>query len=208
MEASFRQLERSIESQPMPDQWEHIKALVSCNDCNAKSYVKYHWLGLKCGVCDSFNTALLERLHAADQGSIVDGPTAPSAVDGRAISTANQPQRAVDRVTPAAVISPTQHATTSGSQNLAAFAREAVAINARRVSAEGSSNGDYSDVDFWGLESPNARGARISLCEPSELDDSGEEESPGNANIDDFEVPGDADDDDDDDDEMEIFGHW
>lgn len=155
--------------------------------------------------CDSFNTALLERLRAADQGSIVDGPTAPSAVDGRANSTATQPQRAVNLVPPAAVTSPTQYALPSGSQNLAAFAREAVATDARRVSAEGSSDGDYSDVDFWGLESPNARGARISLYEPSEHDVSDEEDSPGNANIDDLEAPAD---DDDEDDEMEIFGHW
>ena len=175
---------------------------------NAPSWFAFASASADVTRCDSFNTALLERLHAADQGSIVHGPTAQSAVAGSAISTANQPQRAVDRVTPAAVISPTQNATPSGSQNLAAFAREAVAINARRVSAEGSSDGDYSDVDFWGLESPNARGARISPCEPAEHDDSGEEDSPGNANIDDFEAPGDADDDDDDDDEMEIFGHW
>ena len=50
MEPQFRQLERSIESQPMPPEFQNNKALVYCNDCNAKSSVKYHWLGLKCGV--------------------------------------------------------------------------------------------------------------------------------------------------------------
>ncbi|KAI4103037.1 MAG: hypothetical protein LQ339_004401 [Xanthoria mediterranea] len=44
MEAQFRQIERSIESQPMPPEYQDAKAWVYCNDCNAKSSVKYHWL--------------------------------------------------------------------------------------------------------------------------------------------------------------------
>ena len=50
METQFRNMDRAIESQPMPAQFEDTKALVYCNDCYAKSSVKYHWLGLKCGV--------------------------------------------------------------------------------------------------------------------------------------------------------------
>lgn len=60
MEMQFRNLDRAIESQPMPDGFNDTQALVSCNDCYAKSVVKYHWLGLKCGVCDSYNTAQLQ----------------------------------------------------------------------------------------------------------------------------------------------------
>lgn len=48
MESRFRNLDRTIESQPMPTEFRDTKALVYCNDCGAKSAVKYHWLGLKC----------------------------------------------------------------------------------------------------------------------------------------------------------------
>ena len=29
---------------------------IYCNDCNAKSYVKFHYLGHECKECGSFNT--------------------------------------------------------------------------------------------------------------------------------------------------------
>lgn len=35
---------------------------MQCNDCSAKSSVKYHWLGNKCGTCDSFNTNEMQLL--------------------------------------------------------------------------------------------------------------------------------------------------
>ena len=50
MEMQFRHLERAIESQPMPAEFQDTKAWVYCNDCSAKTVVKYHWLGLKCAV--------------------------------------------------------------------------------------------------------------------------------------------------------------
>ena len=50
MEIQFRHLDRSIESQPMPEEFRDTKAWVYCNDCSAKTEVKYHWLGLKCAV--------------------------------------------------------------------------------------------------------------------------------------------------------------
>ena len=50
METQFRSLDRAIEVQPMPPQFLDTKALVYCNDCRAKSTVKYHWFGLKCAV--------------------------------------------------------------------------------------------------------------------------------------------------------------
>ena len=62
METQFQNLTRAIETQPMPPQFQDTKAMVSCNDCYAKSAVKYHWLGLKCAICDSYNTAQLSIL--------------------------------------------------------------------------------------------------------------------------------------------------
>jgi hypothetical protein len=62
METQFRNLDRTIDGQPMPPQFRDTKAMVSCNDCYAKSAVKYHWLGLKCAICHSYNTAQLSIL--------------------------------------------------------------------------------------------------------------------------------------------------
>ena len=50
MEAHFQHTKRLIEAQPMPPHLQDTKALVSCNDCSAKTTVPYHWLGNACDV--------------------------------------------------------------------------------------------------------------------------------------------------------------
>lgn len=72
MELQFRNLDIAIETQPMPPEFQDTRALVLCNDCSAKSSVKYHWLGLKCGVCSSYNTAQLQILGMADEAIETD----------------------------------------------------------------------------------------------------------------------------------------
>lgn len=62
MELQWRKLEHAIEAQPMPDQLRNTRVMVQCNDCNQKSSVRYHWLGNKCAMCDSFNTNELQLL--------------------------------------------------------------------------------------------------------------------------------------------------
>ncbi|EEY16908.1 RING finger and CHY zinc finger domain-containing protein [Verticillium alfalfae VaMs.102] len=57
MQSQFRQLELSILSQPMPLELRNTRAVILCNDCSGKSTVPYHWLGLKCAICNSYNTA-------------------------------------------------------------------------------------------------------------------------------------------------------
>ncbi|KAI2712865.1 hypothetical protein CBS147318_7468 [Penicillium roqueforti] len=63
MESTFRNLDRTIDSQPMPDEFKDTKGLIYCNDCGSKSVVKYHWLGLRCDLCESYNTAQIRILH-------------------------------------------------------------------------------------------------------------------------------------------------
>ncbi|BCR87004.1 RING finger and CHY zinc finger domain-containing protein [Aspergillus chevalieri] len=70
MESTFRNLDRTIYSQPMPEEFKDTRALVYCNDCGAKSVVEYHWLGLKCDMCESYNTAQLRLLH----GNLLESP--------------------------------------------------------------------------------------------------------------------------------------
>ncbi|KAM3556171.1 hypothetical protein MY1884_005195 [Beauveria asiatica] len=62
METQFRNLDRLIQAQPMPAEFRDTKAVVLCNDCSGRCTVPYHWLGLKCLICLSYNTAELQIL--------------------------------------------------------------------------------------------------------------------------------------------------
>ncbi|KAL2265418.1 hypothetical protein VTJ83DRAFT_6518 [Remersonia thermophila] len=73
MESRFRQLDMEILHQPMPADYANARAVVSCNDCRAKSETPYHWLGLKCAVCGSYNTNQLQLLNMPG-GDQEDGP--------------------------------------------------------------------------------------------------------------------------------------
>ncbi|KAK5055427.1 hypothetical protein LTR84_013177 [Exophiala bonariae] len=64
MESQFRRLDRHIEDQPMPEEYRDNRAYIFCNDCNSRSITRYHWLGLKCANCESYNTTQLELLGA------------------------------------------------------------------------------------------------------------------------------------------------
>jgi Zinc-ribbon/Ring finger domain len=78
MDLSFRNLDRAIEAQPMPPQFLDTRALINCNDCCAKSSVPYHWLGLKCAHCDSYNTARLRILSGSPAVDLAAGPALPN----------------------------------------------------------------------------------------------------------------------------------
>ncbi|KAF5860846.1 hypothetical protein ETB97_000998 [Aspergillus alliaceus] len=73
MESTFRNLDRTIQGQPMPAEFNDTKALIYCNDCGAKSVVKYHWLGLKCDMCESYNTAQIRLVNGDILDSLEDG---------------------------------------------------------------------------------------------------------------------------------------
>lgn len=89
METQFRNLDIAIQNQPMPPEFRDTRAIISCNDCLAKSSVKYHWLGLKCAICNSYNTAEHQILAGPDRGV----PNRPSdAGDGEAQGVATAAQ--------------------------------------------------------------------------------------------------------------------
>jgi Zinc-ribbon/CHY zinc finger/Ring finger domain len=80
MESQFRSLDRQIEAQPMPDEYRNTRAYVHCNDCSVKGTTKYHWLGLKCEWCESYNTQqhyLLETDGSGSRPRSDDGAAAP-----------------------------------------------------------------------------------------------------------------------------------
>lgn len=66
MDLQWQKLTQAIESQPMPEQFSNTRAIIQCNDCSAKSSVKYHWLGNQCGTCDSYNTNELRILNGPE----------------------------------------------------------------------------------------------------------------------------------------------
>jgi len=88
MEIQFRNLDLAIEAQPMPPELRDTQAVVLCNDCSAKSSVQYHWLGLKCGVCQSYNTAQLQITGTTNALNAGHAPSAAPAVP--ALTTAVQ----------------------------------------------------------------------------------------------------------------------
>jgi hypothetical protein len=66
MELQWQKLTQAIEAQPMPEQFANTRAVVQCNDCSARSSVKFHWLGNKCNTCDSYNTNELRILNGPE----------------------------------------------------------------------------------------------------------------------------------------------
>jgi tyrosyl-DNA phosphodiesterase 2 len=69
MEYQFRNFDIAILNQPMPAEYADARAVISCNDCSAKTQTVYHWLGLKCAVCRSYNTTQLQLLNMPGGGS-------------------------------------------------------------------------------------------------------------------------------------------
>lgn len=68
METQFRNLDLVIQGQPMPPEFQDTKAVILCNDCSGKCTVPYHWLGLKCSICSSYNTVELQILGGFHDG--------------------------------------------------------------------------------------------------------------------------------------------
>ncbi|KAL8952609.1 MAG: hypothetical protein Q9222_001483 [Ikaeria aurantiellina] len=217
MEMQFRHLERAIESQPMPPEFQDTKAWIYCNDCNAKSSVKYHWLGLKCGVCDSYNTAQLQMERAPNSVRNVaeQAPSSPDSLHsrGRGSEIAAQYQRITSSAPPSTVWPPeydisrrTAHSQGPQAANHRLSAGGSDLSSDSQDSADGGSDEEYSEVDFWGLENPSSRD-RIALPNGA-LDGDSEDIDDSQGDTDDEMSDGDLDDlVDDEDDQMEIFGH-
>ncbi|KAK0107299.1 hypothetical protein ONS95_003997 [Cadophora gregata] len=218
METQFRNLDRAIDAQPMPPQFRDTKAMVSCNDCYAKSAVTYHWLGLKCAICDSYNTAQLSILsdpavevppiesREVDQAPIPDHPNRDF------LSPINHPPGPVRHRRHSAHIHMSS-SSTGDSNRYEPYARRArigrsvspvrglgffnepVPIQA----VESDDSADEDDMDFWGRDEPRS----VTSFENIEDEMGDDEES------DEDSVMGDCDEDDADDeeDEFELFGH-
>lgn len=60
MSAYFERLDRDLQRQPMPAEYEKFISHIFCNDCEEKSPAKYHFFYHKCSKCGSYNTTVLK----------------------------------------------------------------------------------------------------------------------------------------------------
>mmetsp|Transcript_1220 Transcript_1220/g.1908 ORF Transcript_1220/g.1908 Transcript_1220/m.1908 type:complete len:716 (-) Transcript_1220:66-2213(-) len=67
----FGQLDAVVKAQPMPTEFENLKAKVLCHDCNEFTTVSYHFCYLKCGECGSYNTRMEELLSVSNGQSYI-----------------------------------------------------------------------------------------------------------------------------------------
>jgi hypothetical protein len=201
METQFRNLDVAIQAQPMPAEFRDTKAVILCNDCSGKSTVSYHWLGLKCSICRSYNTVELhilsgnsEELQPATVDRLAEvAATIPqpsiTALDGDA-QTAVAPRHPVS-VTPRRRHSshapePLHQLADRVARSVSPVGTATDTVGANNVNMESDSEDDM--LGFW-------RGGNRSNVSSSEEEYDSDEESEED------------DDDDDDDDPIALIGH-
>ncbi|XBW38596.1 hypothetical protein QEN19_004185 [Hanseniaspora menglaensis] len=62
MEINFKLLDEEIQTCPLPSPYNSWRCIYKCNDCATRGITSYHFLGIKCRSCYSFNTILLQVL--------------------------------------------------------------------------------------------------------------------------------------------------
>ncbi|CAD6447359.1 fffd5dda-8b8c-402e-821b-32cdd2d46b55 [Sclerotinia trifoliorum] len=223
METQFRNLDRAIDNQPMPPQFRNTLAMVSCNDCYAKSAVKYHWLGLKCAICDSYNTAQLSILSdpeveapATGVGDAqTDAQTAqepretfasthliPGVPRNRRHSShipSSSSQGESGRFTPYSIPSRLGRSV-SPARGLGLFSSQSAA------GGQSDDSGDEDDLDFWGRDEPRSS-SRLRATLDAGVDAQDDNDIEYEDDSSDSESGNDDDDDDGEEEPFAIFGH-
>ncbi|KAH8811777.1 hypothetical protein F5884DRAFT_783397 [Xylogone sp. PMI_703] len=209
METQFRNLDRAIEAQPMPPQFQDTKAMVSCNDCYAKSAAKYHWLGLKCAICDSYNTVQLSILSGteattagenieADRTTLADHSATGVSTPLYARTESGRSRRFSSQTLPVSTSSsivlpyatPLRLGRSVSPTFGAAFPDDMLAI-------ETDESGDEDEPDFWGRDTSRSP-AFIDNVEGSDDGEDDDEES----------IADECDEEDgDEEDQFELIGH-
>lgn len=202
METQFRNLDMAILTQPMPPEFRDTKATILCNDCSGRSTVPYHWLGLKCSICRSYNTVELQ-IHGGNNPELQ-----------AAAAPAERPEPAVEEVAlPSVEARPTTIPVTSrtgsiptGRRRHSSHGVELQHRVAERVARSLSplAFGAEGLVSHLGLD-PDSEDDMFGLLGIREADDSSDsdESSDDDSDI----VHEGEEDDDDDEDEIVLYGH-
>jgi hypothetical protein len=192
MEALFTNLANIIREQPMPQEFENVTSTILCNDCSAKCTTKYHFLGLRCQICRSYNTVELERSEMPGERAESEQTPAP----GHPVpATPAHPERSLqDRTSGSNSASELHTNPTHAQYNLSQDAERPTSPNAQAVpeSYAAIDEEDDEELDFWGGE---ARSGPESEDDDDYEDDTDPEESDN------------EEDDDNDDEDIMLFGH-
>mmetsp|Transcript_23309 Transcript_23309/g.35726 ORF Transcript_23309/g.35726 Transcript_23309/m.35726 type:complete len:858 (+) Transcript_23309:234-2807(+) len=73
MSEYFALLDSAIRMQPMPPAYAATTSNIYCQDCGKMGNVTYHFVGLKCQHCQSYNTRELQRVDANIMASLWQG---------------------------------------------------------------------------------------------------------------------------------------
>ena len=224
METQFRNLDRQIEAQTMPEEYQNTRAYVHCNDCSTKGTTKYHWLGLKCERCESYNTQqhyLLEadgsgsrpRSHDGSAEPVTATPPLPQNVSDEAVAIPNS--RAVSR-RPSISISevggscgspwllPRPRGARSMSPTVGNYFGTGIGREEQATTTPTATAAQEQEYDFWGRPIGPRRQSTVSSSQTDVADsEEGEDDDDDEMEDDDLE----DDDDDDDIDQMALIGH-
>ncbi|KAI8324777.1 RING finger and CHY zinc finger domain-containing protein [Martensiomyces pterosporus] len=74
----FETIECYLKCSTMPAEYKNTLSHIFCNDCQQRSFTRYHFLYHKCQHCSSFNTAVLSTSNASDS-SIPPSPASDAA---------------------------------------------------------------------------------------------------------------------------------
>ncbi|ORX42420.1 zf-CHY-domain-containing protein [Hesseltinella vesiculosa] len=78
MSEYFRRLDRELERQSMPTEYQKFVSVIFCNDCEQKSCAKYHFFYHKCKRCLSYNTTVLRtESNTSDADSTASSSSPP-----------------------------------------------------------------------------------------------------------------------------------
>ena len=213
MELQFRRLDRHIADQPMPEEYRNTRAYIFCNDCSSRSTTQYHWLGLKCERCESYNTAQLQLLGSSDtsRGEIEAGEALDAEHQSRS-------QPGSNAHTPVGVAEETQRLSlaehrltnrSSGARSVSPMIGSYFGTSPRAPPHQPAADQSEEDLDFWGATSlVNLLGSRTSADEHEEEEDSASSSSSADYDImDDYGVDDDDDDAEEEDDLVDLPGH-
>lgn len=209
MESQFRRLDMHLQEQPMPPEYLNTRAIILCSDCEAKTSTRYHWGGLKCEVCLSYNTVELQILHSPTipptvirEGVDAEVATRPSSqATPRGARLAGLLARSPE--SPLTSRDEPRTTTPSAAERLLRSALPAAVMQApnhKPVTDESDQEEDM--LDFWG------RDERRSTTRAEKADEGQSEDGEDGEEDSDSEGCDDVDDDDEDDeDEIALFGH-
>jgi len=65
MNEYFRRIDTMLQQHKMPPEYENWTSYILCNDCEKRSYAKYHFLYHKCAYCSSYNTKVLKTYESS-----------------------------------------------------------------------------------------------------------------------------------------------